>query len=207
MAEGARLEGHRTKSFEPISSVSRSSLLSALSQIRDVVLIMTRDRQILYSNNAADSLLAERRPLQVQRGRLEASTAAVGQQLGRAIDSACADRYRSVLLLRRSSGPPLIIAINCLDDDAETVLLVARDAAIHARSAAEALRACFGLTRSEAEVAAAIATGESSRQIAERRGVTTNTIRTQVKTISAKLGCTRQSQISALVHAVPIASD
>lgn len=206
MAEGAGLEGGDPEPFGPVPSVSASSLQSALAQIGEMVLILSRDRVVLYSNNAADALLAERRPLQVRRGRLEASTATVSQQLGRAIDAACADRFRSVLLLRRPSGLPLIIAINCLEDGAETVLLVGRDSAIHIRPTAEALRSCFGLTPSEAEVAAAIAAGESSRQIAERRGVTANTIRTQLKTISAKLGCTRQSQISAIVHALPVRS-
>lgn len=207
MADGSRGQELRRRSSGPIPSVSHSSLSRALSQIRDVVLIVTRDRLILYGNDAADRLLAERTPLQVERGRLEASSAVLGQQLGRAIDSACADRARSVLLLRRASTPPLIIAINCLDDDAENVLLVARDSTLHLRPTATALRTCFGLTRSEAEVAAAIAAGESCGQIAERRGVSTNTIRTQLKTISAKLGCTGQAQISAIVHAVPIASD
>ena len=206
MAEGAGLEGGDPEPFGPVPSVSGSSLQSALAQIGEMVLILSRDRVVLYSNNAADALLAERRPLQVRRGRLEASTATVSQQLGRAIDAACADRFRSVLLLRRPSGLPLIIAINCLEDGAEAVLLVGRDSAIHIRPTAEALRSCFGLTPSEAEVAAAIAAGESSRQIAERRGVTANTIRTQLKTISAKLGCTRQSQISAIVHALPVRS-
>ena len=206
MAEGAGLEGGDPEPFGPVPSVSASSLQSALAQIGEMVLILSRDRVVLYSNNAADALLAERRPLQVRRGRLEASTATVSQQLGRAIDAACADRFRSVLLLRRPSGLPLIIAINCLEDGAEAVLLVGRDSAIHIRPTAEALRSCFGLTPSEAEVAAAIAAGESSRQIAERRGVTANTIRTQLKTISAKLGCTRQSQISAIVHALPVRS-
>ena len=206
MADRAGLEGGDPEPFGPVPSVSASSLQSALAQIGEMVLILSRDRVVLYSNNAADALLAERRPLQVRRGRLEASTATVSQQLGRAIDAACADRFRSVLLLRRPSGLPLIIAINCLEDGAETVLLVGRDSAIHIRPTAEALRSCFGLTPSEAEVAAAIAAGESSRQIAERRGVTANTIRTQLKTISAKLGCTRQSQISAIVHALPVRS-
>jgi len=206
MADRAGLEGGDPEPFGPVPSVSGSSLQSALAQIGEMVLILSRDRVVLYSNNAADALLAERRPLQVRRGRLEASTATVSQQLGRAIDAACADRFRSVLLLRRPSGLPLIIAINCLEDGAETVLLVGRDSAIHIRPTAEALRSCFGLTPSEAEVAAAIAAGESSRQIAERRGVTANTIRTQLKTISAKLGCTRQSQISAIVHALPVRS-
>lgn len=207
MADGAPLQGLRAKASEARPTVSRSLLLNALSQIRDVVLILSRDRRILYGNKSADSLLAEGSPLQVKGGRLETSSAVVGQQLGRAIDSTCADGARSVLLLRRPSAPPLIVAISCLDDEAENVLLVARDSTLHPRSTAAALRTCFGLTRSEADVAAAIAAGESSCQIAERRGVSTNTIRTQLKTISAKLGCTGQAQISAIVHSVPIATD
>lgn len=183
-----------------------AALLQALSEIRDVVLIVTADRTLLYANKAAERLLATRDPLLVRRGRLEATSGPLGKELGRAIDCACANHEREVAVLRRSSAPLLLVAITCLDNADGWVLLVAGDASVEPTEVVRPLRACFGLTQSEAEVAAAIAAGGSSSEIADRRGVSINTIRTQVKTIASKLGCVRQSQIGAIVRAVPLGS-
>jgi DNA-binding CsgD family transcriptional regulator len=38
------------------------------------------------------------------------------------------------------------------------------------------------------------------------RSVSVATIRTQVKTVAAKLGCTRQSQIGRIVRSIPYAA-
>jgi DNA-binding CsgD family transcriptional regulator len=82
-------------------------------------------------------------------------------------------------------------------------LLLAIDPHPDVDGLAEALSDCFGLTRSEAVVAAAVAEGRAVAGIARQRGVAIDTVRTQLKRIAAKLGCARQSQIAAIVNAVP----
>lgn len=66
-----------------------------------------------------------------------------------------------------------------------------------------ALRDLFGLTRSEAYLAARLAEGASLQEIAASKGVTLGTLRTQLKAISQKLGCHRQAGIVSLVKGVP----
>ena len=44
----------------------------------------------------------------------------------------------------------------------------------------------------------------SPAQIAEERGVSVVTVRTQIKALSAKLGSARQSEIAALIRALPV---
>lgn len=180
-----------------------------LSRVRDVILIVGRDRKIHFLNHAAERLLARKVPLRLRGGRLEADSAAHSVELGRTIDAACANGGGSsqVLVLRRDSAPPLAITICCLRSTADEIMLVASDLTVEQEKVIDPLMRYFGLTRSEAEVAAAIAAGVPNGRIAERRGVQINTVRTQVKAISAKLGCTRQSQIAAVVHVLPIASD
>jgi DNA-binding CsgD family transcriptional regulator len=61
----------------------------------------------------------------------------------------------------------------------------------------------FGLTRAEARIAIAFALGLSVEQIAERRCKAVSTIRSQVKSMLAKMGCTRQSEVVSRVLSLP----
>lgn len=61
----------------------------------------------------------------------------------------------------------------------------------------------FGLTRAEARVAIAFALGLSVEQIAERRCKAVSTVRSQVKSMLAKMGCTRQSEVVSRVLSLP----
>lgn len=60
--------------------------------------------------------------------------------------------------------------------------------------------ALFGLTASEAAVAAAVGAGQSLEDIAAARGVSVQTVRTQLKQIFAKTGTNRQSALAALIE-------
>jgi DNA-binding CsgD family transcriptional regulator len=63
------------------------------------------------------------------------------------------------------------------------------------------LRGLFDLTAAEARVASGIAEGLSPEQIAERHGSSQATVRHQLKSIFAKTGVGRQSQLAALLAA------
>lgn len=62
----------------------------------------------------------------------------------------------------------------------------------------------FGLTRAEARIAIAFALGLSVEQIAARRCKAVSTVRSQVKSMLAKMGCTRQSEVVSRVLALPL---
>lgn len=55
----------------------------------------------------------------------------------------------------------------------------------------------FGLTPAEAAVSAALCEGASLRAIAEARGAAITTVRNQVKSVMAKAGVRRQSELVA----------
>lgn len=70
--------------------------------------------------------------------------------------------------------------------------------------ASETISRLFGLTPSEARLAAAIAAGETPREYAERVGVSDNTVRWTLKQVQSKLGTRRQLEIaSLLIRAAP----
>jgi DNA-binding CsgD family transcriptional regulator len=62
------------------------------------------------------------------------------------------------------------------------------------------IMALFGLTASEAAVAAAVGAGQSLECIAAARGVRVQTVRTQLKQIFGKTGTNRQSALAALIE-------
>jgi DNA-binding CsgD family transcriptional regulator len=184
--------------------------LQILAHVRDVAIVIARDGGLHYLNSAANRLLARKEPLRVRRGRLEAASAADAARLERAIDGACRrnPEEAEILVLRRSDAPPLVLCAYCLDTaSGGTMLLLGSDGYVEPALVLGSLKRCFGLTQSEAQVAAAVAAGASSAAIAAERGVRVNTIRSQIKAIAAKLGCVTQSQISAIVRATSLSTD
>ena len=65
--------------------------------------------------------------------------------------------------------------------------------------ASETVARLFGLTPAEARVASAIASGETPREYAERRGLRENTVRWTLKQVQSKLGVRRQLDIASVV--------
>lgn len=68
----------------------------------------------------------------------------------------------------------------------------------------EMLRRMFDLTRTECNIAAALANGASIEDYSEQARVTINTARTQVKRLLHKCGVNRQSELVRLLHRSPV---
>jgi DNA-binding CsgD family transcriptional regulator len=71
------------------------------------------------------------------------------------------------------------------------------------RLSEEMVASVYGLTAAEAAVAVALARGEDVREIARRRGVSTETVRGQLKAVLAKTGCSRQADLVRMLLAGP----
>ncbi len=63
----------------------------------------------------------------------------------------------------------------------------------------ELVQSLFDLTPAEARVARSLATGDSVEEIAQTSGVSSNTVRTQVRGVLEKTGCNRQAEVVALL--------
>lgn len=71
----------------------------------------------------------------------------------------------------------------------------------------ELLRSLFDLTLSEARVARGLAAGDTLEAIAKRGGVAISTVRTQVRRVLEKTGCTRQAEVVSLLASVSLGRD
>lgn len=66
------------------------------------------------------------------------------------------------------------------------------------------LQSTLGITAAEAEVAAALAQGDTTAEVAKARGVAVGTVRSQVKSLMAKTGCRRQKDLVRKVFSVAV---
>ena len=66
------------------------------------------------------------------------------------------------------------------------------------------MRSLFDLTPSEARVARGLATGETLEEIAESGGVAISTVRSQLRQVLQKTGCTRQAEVVSLLANVTL---
>lgn len=82
-------------------------------------------------------------------------------------------------------------------------IITARMGALNDRQA-RALIGAFRLTRAEADIALRIASGATRPAIAVARGVSAETLKTQIRSLYEKIGCNRESQ---LVRIVTLLSD
>lgn len=191
--------------------IGRDAALEALDRSAIATIVATRDGRVLYANPLAEALLRAGDGLRAPGGRLAAGRRTTGERLA-ALVLAAADTAAG-----HASSPGGALAIAREDRLPLTVLVApfrpARDGFGAALPAAIlfvrdpetptptglGLQGLFGLTPTEAGIAAALAEGKSVGNIAARHRITHNTARVHVRNILAKTGTTRQAQLVSLI--------
>jgi DNA-binding CsgD family transcriptional regulator/PAS domain-containing protein len=156
--------------------------------------------RILYMNERGEKMLERRACLTYARdGGLGAVQANDNDRLRAAIAAAGRDKATTVMLHRVAGGLPVaaVVAPSHAVSAQRHALIVISDP--EARAAPERLKELFDLSRAEAEVAAALASGRSLDEIAEDRGVAVSTLRVQLKSIYAKTSTNRQAELVSLI--------
>jgi DNA-binding CsgD family transcriptional regulator len=197
----AALEVERRLAPALVASALTMDLLEVLPPV-----LLCSGAGVTFANRRARSLLRQRTPLRVDKGELCASTpaatAALRSALARAtgrttVDSppgattvdVPVDHERHVRLLvapaPRVAGPAL-----------ETIVFLPDDGATNDLDAT--LRRVWRLTRGEADIAAQLWAGQEPHEIADARGSSVATVRTQIKTLLAKAGA--RGQIDFMRH-------
>ena len=83
-------------------------------------------------------------------------------------------------------------------------LLVLTPVAASPAPPVELMRSLFDLTSSEARVARGLAVGETLEEIASTGGVAISTVRSQLRQVLEKTGCTRQAEVVSLLASVTL---
>jgi DNA-binding CsgD family transcriptional regulator len=204
-------------------SFAEAELASAYVALHEVacgVVVLGRDKRVVFVNRAAESLCADGRGLLLLRQSQGALTLRAVRThedaaVQRAIDAALrifalntCDRPRSVPVVVHGAAltDPLLSTTLPLPPNmrgtaherARAIVLIEDPA--EKRPAAERLfAAVFGFTPAECRVAEALMSGYSPKAIAERFAVSENTVRTQIKSLCTKTDTRGMANLIAML--------
>ncbi len=186
------------------------TLETVLDMMPEATILTDCNGNIVHANAPAELLLREGDVIGVKNGGLCTWHHHSGKGVRDVIGRAC-DRFSpsvGSLLLARPDGGLLLVSATPLSAPVggRCALLVLRDINRHNQSAPKSLERLFRLSPAEAEIACRLANGASVQEIAEERQVACGTVRSQVKSISSKLGCSRQAEIAGIVKTIALSS-
>ncbi|NEU12763.1 helix-turn-helix transcriptional regulator [Methylobacterium sp. BTF04] len=192
------------------SAVERAraaGMTDAFDLVGRAAMILDGDgRAVRWNESFAGLLDAD---LRIAKGRLVTRDASTNAR----IESLSNERGRygvTAFAVRRRDQPPIVIHVLPLGGETRrafaygTTLLVACTPEIGPMPAASVLQTAYGLTKAEARLAVALAEGESMAEASQRFAVAYSTTRTQVQSIFAKTGVSRQVDLVRLVFGLSL---
>jgi DNA-binding CsgD family transcriptional regulator len=181
------------------------------------MLVVDRTARIVIANRTAEALLKKADGLTMQGGHLAAHDGAANQLLHKAIRGALlagrgkAPTAPGLIVVPCEAGPSLALMVCALPPDAtglgsgEPMAMIFVGDPESARDRwPEALAKAYRLTLAESRLAAALLRGERPQDYCGRTGISINTAKSQIKSILAKSGCSRQSDFIRQVFADPV---
>lgn len=188
------------------------ALAEALDAVARPVIVVNRQGRILHANRPAETMLRRRDGITVSAGRLHALLPGEQQSLAAAIEQAAAPpgpgRRAAALRITRPDGlgPALPVIVSPPGPGRAGIAIVMlgdRGGGATPEPGDRLLSELFGLTAAEAGLAMALSAGRRLEDVAQERGVTRETARSQLKSVFAKTGVNSQSRLVRLVLSVP----
>jgi DNA-binding CsgD family transcriptional regulator len=184
-------------------------LTGAMDALSIPVFVCDRTGRVRSQTQAAETLVTTGRGLQLKAGRLQGSWPEETKALLDAIEATVIWRaqpgpavLRTVVVRGRDHNKaPLVLDVFALPSQpyqftfAPRVLVVARGPRGARARRTAILQAMYSLTSAEIQITEYLVEGQSAEFIAAKRGVSVATVRTQIKTIMAKLGVSRQVEL------------
>lgn len=190
----------------------RAALGDAWLEARTASLTLDRTGLVVRLNAQAESVLREGDGLRLIRRRLvtgmtkdqDLLRAEIASALTLTSPARAASAGTFVLISRPSGKPPYAVSVVRLPRSIGRERAIVTIAQSVPQVAPQVLQHAFGLTRSEASITAALTEGKSPEDIAEARGVSLQTIRSQMKTIYRRLDVGSQAELVSRVTAAAL---
>lgn len=178
-----------------------------LDAIDLVVVITDRSGRILEANRCADSVFREQAWLRSRHGVLHAADPNSERLLMRAIYKATSAKSpsASTVVLPLETGFGCFVSVSPLSKGPgpRKAMVLCRIPNKPLDNPAGMLASLFKLSPAESAVALMLASGRTPEQMALARGVELSTLRTQLKSLAAKMGCRRQAEIVSVISQLP----
>ncbi|KHK93718.1 response regulator [Novosphingobium malaysiense] len=182
-------------------------LRNSLEAMRNAAILLDSTGRVCAVTPAAEALLGSE-TVQVRSGTLRAMRPDVDASLQNIIGSALDNRKpTSELWLRTVRGPTLLEAFTLPRQDwafgfAPRVIVTMKSPLGLSGAHPDRLGAAFGLTRAEGEIVSLLVQGHSRQQIATIRGVSVQTVASQLRTIFVKCDVNREAELVSIARAV-----
>lgn len=172
---------------------------AVIGELRHPLLVVDGGRAIHLRNRLALAMLARGDRLAEREGRLYGIDAEADAGIDAALrELALSRRDRWMLRLGGGEHAPVAGIVTRLTHPGTPDLAVIALLPPHAE-ARVMLASMFGLTPAEARVAGHIAEGWSPKRIAQEGGVSTSTVRSQVRNLFVKTGVNRQADLARVM--------
>jgi DNA-binding CsgD family transcriptional regulator len=188
---------------------------AALDSLNAGVVLLTERRECVFVSRKVEDMCAADDGLYIEGSRLRAHASADHQALSRLIDGAIALAAGKTTLacgtavIARRNGASLKVSATSLSPEGPLAQLAASRRAVAAlfirdpdhdvASLPRILLASYALTAAETRLAIELLEGYSLAQTAERRAVSIETVRAQLKAIFSKTATCRQSELLMLL--------
>jgi DNA-binding CsgD family transcriptional regulator len=181
--------------------------LAALERLNFGVLLLGPDAELRHANRRAEEISQRTRAYVAgSSGRLQASAAALSSKLHKAVVAAAQarggrDLPGTALRLRGVSGGEVhafVVPVPVGNDHGDkpvVAMMFVADPESRLPNFPEKLRQIYHLSPTEAQLAEALVNGRSLKQFAVERGTSLNTVRTQLRSLAAKVGAKRQVDV------------
>ena len=192
---GLRLQGIKDQ---------QSHLRATLDQMPMAILLVDRSLLIRHRNLFAQELLDQDTIIGERNGALQLFQSDNQRQIRIAVETAITEqRAINLSLLTKDESDNVLTLLVSPVGEANDV--TAREAGIFIAQRksmniqAESIKSLFGLTSAEAELALQLINGTSMSEYAKIKGVSNNTLRTQLRSIFDKTGTNRQPDLVSLL--------
>ncbi|MHA7916092.1 helix-turn-helix transcriptional regulator [Alloalcanivorax xenomutans] len=191
-------------------SKAASSLSAVIDVLPDATFVLDSLATVLYSNKAARALINRERCLSIRDERFnfaeEDVQAAFFRTSAQVVRSSMGKEgyYSETLFLKRAGRTPLIFVIRPIESSellAGGALVSVYEPDNRLLPSAEHIATYFDLTRAEAQVCERLVAGHDVQTIAGQLGRGVSTVRTQIKHIFQKTGCSRQGELISRILA------
>lgn len=204
-----------------LAELTMAATLEALDRLPSGVLLMDGSGAAAFANRSAQRMLDDGDGLRLRKltntsglGNLVAENTAASKAISDAIsatlnrDPYTTPHFSKCITVPRTSGlASYTLQLSALGDHNEfgggsggfaTIVFIA-DGAQEINIDPEILQSAYGLSPAEARVAVALLDCSSAKEVADRLGVSHNTVRTQINQVYAKLGVNSRARFVKLL--------
>ncbi|MFK7978176.1 MAG: helix-turn-helix transcriptional regulator [Halioglobus sp.] len=196
------------------TDIERDLSWGALHRMSQAVLAVDRSGKVLFANDAARALADLRDGLMLNAEKLSAASATINARLYSALGKVCSayedigsfQSEYNIVVPRKSGLRPFLVNLMPLRHETHlssvnsaAALVFITDLNSQATVRYESLVDIYGLTKTEARVAALLSEGLPLEQIAQRLDHSVHTTRTVLKRIYSKTDTHRQSELVSLL--------